>query len=376
MTVTESLMKIFVVDDDPAARLLAKSEIVDLQADVREFADGESCLAAIAEAPDILVLDVEMPGADGIAVCRAIRDNGNAGAQIIFASVHDDLETRLAAYDAGGNDYIVKPYAPSELARKIRVASRVVESARAAGGQAQIAQKAAFTAMSSMAEMGVTQDFFRLSFGCQTADELGRAICRALEQYGLEVLVELRDETMNHCFSSRGPCSALEISLLGHARALERIFQFRDRLAINYSHTTLLVHNLPLGNPDLVGRLRDHLVVLTEGAEARFSAMANEARRLAQAAEVISAVADLTATLEEIEGHQEDHRIQMLVIANEQLTSLTRSFVHLGLSEMQEEALAALTQAGINEISHSQDFSIAVSRRLREVATRLRAVAL
>ena len=73
MTVTESLMKIFVVDDDPAARMLAKSEIVDLQADVREFADGESCLAAIAEAPDILVLDIEMPGTDGIAVCRAIR---------------------------------------------------------------------------------------------------------------------------------------------------------------------------------------------------------------------------------------------------------------------------------------------------------------
>jgi len=56
----------------------------------------------------------------------------------------------------------------------------------------------------------------------------------------------------------------------------------------------LLVHNLPLSNPDLVGHLLDHLAVLAEGAEARFIAMANDARRLAQAAEVIAAVADLT----------------------------------------------------------------------------------
>ena len=376
MATTEGTMKVFVVDDDPSARMIAQFQIEHLDVDVREFADGDSCLAAIGEAPDIVILDVEMPGIDGIAVCRAIRADGNEGAQIIFASSHDDLETRLAAYDAGGNDYIVKPYAQEELARKIGIASRALQGARESKGQAQFAQQAAFTAMSSMAEMGVTQDFLRASFNCRTPDELGRAICAALEQYGLQGLVELRNGADSHCYSGHGKCTALESSLLGHARGLERIFQFHNRLAINYPHTTLLIPNLPLGDPDRVGRLRDHLAVLAEGAEARFIAMGSESQRLALAREIIAAVADLTGTLEEIERQQESHRTQVLLIANEQLESLTRSFVHLGLSQGQEEALAALIQHGIDRISNLQDYSIAMGQRLQEVTTRLKKLTL
>ena len=376
MAMTEQTMKVFVVDDDPSARMIAQFQIEHLDVDVREFADGASCLAALGEAPDIVILDVEMPGMDGIAVCRAIRAEGNTGAQIIFASSHDDLVTRLAAYDAGGNDYIVKPYAQEELARKIGIASRALQAARSAQGQAQFAQQAAFTAMSSMAEMGVTQDFLRASFNCQTPHELGRAICAALEQYGLQGLVELRNGGGSHCYSSRGPCTALEVSLLGHARGLERIFQFSDRMAINYPHTTLLVPNLPLDDADRVGRLRDHLAVLAEGAEARFLAMESESRQLALAQEIIAAVADLTATLEEIERQQEGHRMQVLLIANEQLQSLTQAFVHLGLTQGQEEALVDLIQHGINRISNLQDYSVSTGQRLKDVTARLKKLTL
>ncbi|MCX7167019.1 MAG: response regulator [Rhodocyclales bacterium] len=374
MTMTKQTLKVFVVDDDPSARMIALFQMEHLDVDVHEFPDGASCLAALGEAPDIVILDVEMPGTGGIDVCRAIRTEGNAGAQIIFVSARDDLETRLAAYDAGGNDYIVKPYAAEELGRKIGIATRAIQLACTANEQAQFAHQTAFTAMSSLAEMGVTQDFLRASFNCQTPDELGRAVCGALEQYGLQGLVELRDETNSHCVSSRGPCTALEISLLGHAQSLERIFQFRDRLAINYRHATLLISGLPLSDADRMGRFRDHLVMLAEGAEARFLSMQNEARRLAQAQEVIAAVADLTATLEEIERHQEDHRVQVLLIANDQLQSLTRAFVHLGLSQGQEEELVSLTQHGIDRISHLQDYSNSTSQRLREATTRLKRV--
>lgn len=372
---TEQALKVFVVDDDPSARMIATFQMENMDVDVSEFGDGAACLAALGEAPDIVVLDVEMPGMDGIAVCKAIRADGNAGAQIIFVSSHDDLETRLAAYDAGGNDYIVKPFAPEELARKIGLARRIAQDARTTSGQAQFAQKTAFTAMSSMAEMGVTQDFLRSSFNSRTPEELGRALCVALEQYGLQGLAELRDETRNLCLSSRGPCSALEVSLLGHARGLERIFQFRDRLAINYPRVTLLVSNLPLDDADRIGRLRDHLAVLAEGAEARFAGMQSEARRLAQATEVIAAVGELTATLEEIESHQQGHRVQILDIANDQLESVTRAFVHLGLSQRQEEDLVALTQQGIDRISRLQDVSNTTSQRLREVTARLKKIA-
>ena len=369
-------MRIFVVDDDPSARMIARFQIEPLAVEVREFADGASCLAALNAAPDIVILDVEMPGIDGISVCRAIRAElgaeAGSAAQIIFTSAHDDLETRLKAYDAGGNDYIVKPYDEEELARKVGVASRAVQSARAANGQAQFAQQAAFTAMSSMAEMGVTQDFFRASFNCRTAQELSQAICAALGRYGLEGLIELRDEEQQHDYSKHGACSELETSLLRHASGLERIFQFRDRLAINYPHLSLLISKLPLDDPEHMGRLRDHLAVLAEGAEARFVAMGHESRRLVQAEKIMAASEDLRATLAEIARHQEAHRAEVLCIANDQMELLTHAFVDLGLTARQEESLVALSQRGIDRIAQLQDYSIALSQRLQSVSDRLK----
>jgi CheY-like chemotaxis protein len=368
-------MKIFLVDDDPSARLIATFELERFAADLREFSDGETCVAALDADPDVVVLDIEMPGMDGIAVCRAIRAAGLADTQVLFVSSHDDLETRLAAYDAGGNDYIVKPYAAEELGRKLAVASRTRESAQAANGQAQFAQRTAFAAMSSMAEMGVTQDFLRASFACGEPAQLGAALCAALDGYGLRGLVELRDGTTSHCFSGHGDCTPLETSLLGHARGLERIFQFRDRMAINYAHVTLLIPNLPLEDPDRIGRLRDHLAVLAEGAEARFLAMLGETRRQAQAAIVLAAVADLTASLAHIEALQAEHRVSVLAIAHQQTEALSRAFVHLGLTQGQEELLMALTQDGIDRVSGLQDDAIAIGQRLRHVTERLKGIA-
>ncbi|MBV5333424.1 response regulator, partial [bacterium] len=78
--------------------------------------------------------------------------------------------------------------------------------------------------------------------------------------------MQLRVQGHSHSYSSQGKCSPLETSILDHAKGMERIFQFHDRLAINYPGITLLALALPLENPDQVGRLRDHLATLAEGA--------------------------------------------------------------------------------------------------------------
>jgi CheY-like chemotaxis protein len=369
---TDQTFRVFVVDDDAATRMMVAYQLQGTGLDVREFGGGQACLDACGDAPDIVLLDVEMPGMDGIAVCRALREAGHVEAQIVFVSSHDDLDTRLKAYDAGGNDYIVKPFHTEELLRKVEVAKGAIQARRAASGQAQYAQSAAFTAMTSMGEMGVVLEFLRASFACRDADELGAALCRALEQYGLQGMAELRDDGHGHCYSSRGRCTALETAILGHARGMERIFQFRDRMAINYPHATLLIPNLPLDDPDRIGRLRDHLAVLAEGAEARFVAMLGENRRLAQAQSILGAVNELTRTLDEIEQHQARHRAQVLQIAHEQLENLTRAFVHLGLTEVQEESLVTMTQEGIDRIAGLQDVGLAIGQRLREVTARLK----
>ncbi len=369
---SERPLTVFVVDDDPAARLIVNFELDDPAFRVVEFDHAEACLAAMAQGPDVLLLDVEMPGMNGIDLCRAIREAGHDHAQAIFISAHDDLDTRLAAYDAGGNDFMVKPYAPEELARKIKLAERALAAKDGLSSQASFAQQAAFTAMSSMGEMGVVLEFMRKSFDRPTPDALAEAVFEALGQYGLQGLLELHDGARRLCFSTQGVCSALEGSILGHARTLQRIFQFRDRLAINYPRFTLLVLNLPLDDPDRVGRLRDHLAILAEAGEARLAAMDSEIRQHAQAKGIGVAVAELTRALSEVETRQAGNRMHSLEATNAYLEELDKAFVHLGLSEGQEAAMVNMARSAMARIADQLGEDKSLGDQLRAITERLR----
>ena len=367
----EQGFKIFVVDDDPVSQMIAVDQLNDPRFEVKTFDSGLACIAAMDQAPDLILMDVEMPGQDGISVCRRIRDDGNTHVQVIFISSHDDLETRLAAYDAGGNDFIVKPFASEELAQKVRVAERFLQERQGLAQEAQFAQQAAFTAMSSMGEMGVVLQFLRASFSCPNPSQLANAVFEALGQYGLHGIVEIRDEGSGDCFSSNGTCTPLEMSILSHARGMDRIFQFRDRMAINYPRITLLVPNLPMDDPDRAGRLRDHLAIVVEGAETRLLAMESESQRLAQASGIVQAVGDLTHTLGEIEAQQGGNRLRALEVANAYLEEVERAFVHLGLTEAQEGELITLAREAIARFNQLQDDGKSLGDRLQQVTTSL-----
>jgi DNA-binding response OmpR family regulator len=370
----EHCFRIFVVEDDPVSQMIVVEQLDDPHFEVETFDSGEACLAAMDREPDLILMDVEMPGKNGILVCRSLREAGDSRVQVIFISSHDDLETRLAAFDAGGNDFIVKPFAPEELVKRVRVAERFLQERQGLAQQAQFAQQTAFTAMSSMGEMGVVLQFLRASFTCPSAAKLTSALFDALGQYGLQGMVETRDEAGRHCFSSGGVCTPLEASIVTHASGMDRIFQFRDRLAINYSRITLLVPNLPLDNPDFVGRLRDNLALIAEGAETRLLAMESENQRLAQASGIIQAVAEITRGLTEIEAQQNDNRLRALGLANAYLDDLEHAFVHLGLTDAQEAELIALAKRTIDGFRQLQDDGKSLGNKMLQVTAQLRSM--
>jgi len=120
------MARILVVDDDPAsARLVGKY----LQRDGHAACtarDGRAGLAAaLADPPDLILLDVMMPGLDGLAVCRRLRaERSTAELPIIFVSARGDLTDRVAGLDIGAVDYLVKPYEPADLLARVRAALR------------------------------------------------------------------------------------------------------------------------------------------------------------------------------------------------------------------------------------------------------------
>ena len=86
--------------------------------------DGGAALAAIEQSvPDVLVLDIGLPGLDGLAVCRRLRDKGLA-LPILLLTARDAVADRVAGLDAGADDYLVKPFATEELLARVRALLR------------------------------------------------------------------------------------------------------------------------------------------------------------------------------------------------------------------------------------------------------------
>ena len=368
----EQPLQITIVDDDTAARLTAAAALDAPEYALSECTDGPALLASVAcDLPDLILLDIEMPGIDGIETCRRLRAAGHESVQVMFISSHNDLETRLLAYEAGGSDYLVKPYEPAELARKTQAIRHQLLSRRELAAQASYAQQTAMTVMSSLAEMGVVLDFMRNSFACTTPDALAAKLLEALHQFNLDGMVELRSTTGRSCHSTQGPCTPLETGILEHAAKMERVFQFRNRLTINYPNVTLFAHPLPIDDADRVGRLRDHLAILVEGAEARLAAMDLLCRQTIQASGIGEAIAELSATLAEIDRQQAEHRLRASDIDEDYLRDLVTAFVHLGLSEDQETRLAEMAQHTHARLAALRDEGLDVSDRLREVARKL-----
>jgi two-component system response regulator MprA len=115
---------VLVVDDDaPILRMLQRTLAAEGYA-VETAADGGSALAAVERSvPDVLVLDVAMPGVDGLAVCRRLRGKGLA-VPILLLTARDAVADRVAGLDAGADDYLVKPFAAEELLARVRALHR------------------------------------------------------------------------------------------------------------------------------------------------------------------------------------------------------------------------------------------------------------
>jgi len=115
---------VLVVDDDAPIRRMLERTLAAEGYEVSSAADGGQALAAAeAAAPDLVVLDVALPGLDGLAVCRRLRRKGLA-APILLLTARDAVADRVSGLDAGADDYLVKPFAPEELAARLRALRR------------------------------------------------------------------------------------------------------------------------------------------------------------------------------------------------------------------------------------------------------------
>jgi len=116
-------MRVLVIDDEPQIRRALRAGLERSGCQVATAPDGEAGLdAAALHPPDVVILDLAMPRLDGLAVCRRLREW--SAVPIIVLSVREGEADKVAALDAGADDYVTKPFSLPELLARIRAVTR------------------------------------------------------------------------------------------------------------------------------------------------------------------------------------------------------------------------------------------------------------
>jgi two-component system response regulator MprA len=119
-------MKILVVDDERAVRESLRRALELEGYEIELAGDGNEALSTLGRdepQPDAVILDVLMPGVDGLEVCRRLRAAGNH-VPVLMLTARDEVENRVAGLDAGADDYVTKPFALEELLARVRALLR------------------------------------------------------------------------------------------------------------------------------------------------------------------------------------------------------------------------------------------------------------
>ena len=129
--------RVLVVDDDPSIAAALRRALLYEGYAVTVAADGVSALQrAQADSPDLVILDIMLPGIDGIEVCRRLRAEDDV--PVLMLTARDATEDRVLGLDIGADDYLVKPFAYEELLARVRALLRRKPARSAQIGRAHV----------------------------------------------------------------------------------------------------------------------------------------------------------------------------------------------------------------------------------------------
>lgn len=374
--------RILITDDDDMTLEMLEAALQDGY-EVTTAHDGEQALAlSEAQAFDLLLLDVEMPGIDGYEVCRQVKARPScADLPVIFLSARITLEERLRGYEVGGGDYLTKPFDVAELKAKIDLAVGIQARSRALNSQIDEAMNAVLSTANMYGEVGVVLELQRNLSACRDYNEMANAYFDALERSGFDGCLRLTGRNGTLSRTIRAECSGLERSLLDHIAASNgpSIQAIGDHTFFRYGQAILLVRQLPVSpsperfsadDIDRFARARDNIALMAEGLLSRLQALDIEGEKstFEQNQRLVTATRE---ALVDISAQQHANRLQMSEIFQRMNSEIEMSFINLGLTDVQEDQLSDTLRRHIGEALSVFDHSNQIEGHLNKIIGKL-----
>lgn len=233
------------------------------------------------------------------------------------------------------------------------------------------ASSTAMTAMSSMGEMGVLLQALQSFNNCKTPVDVAESIIASLANFNLTGSVQVRAFGEKIEAGSTGKSSPHDSAVFARLVDMGRIVHFHSRMIINYECVSLLVHDIPKDDIEKVGRIRDNLAILVEAADVRLTALFADADVQRQQALIVTALHEMSSVLTEVEIKQNNSLEASALATHHMRNNLEKLFVHLGLTQIQEEELLALIDASIIDISQAQAGQLDFQENLSQITRKL-----
>ncbi len=340
---------------------------------VESFAALETCQQRFAEAcADVIVLGSPLELQEALQWRDEVRASPRGALLPLWVWISDGSDA-AAALAAGFDGVLCAPQENRHHAFFDGVLMRVQHLQQL---QQQWRDNEQFVTwlLGNLDEYAVLIQFMRALNEAESFDSIAEALLRLLQGYHLTGELELRLPEGVLWRSSAEAVPERDKLILEQLRLLsDRIFEFRSRSVFNFEQLTLLVSDMPLDDPDRRGRLRDHLAVACEMAQARLRSLLGQRKLMSTQGGLSDVLREIEALTETSMQQLRTIRLQGLEQVRELRERLMVAFVPLGLSEEMEEMIAELidkrTQALLELYEQGSDVGA-----FERIATRLKAI--
>ncbi|MDH3325563.1 MAG: response regulator [Gammaproteobacteria bacterium] len=341
----ETSPTILVVDDEAEMREVHQLLLLDAGFQVVSAVNGKNAIEIIENKDkpiDIILSDVVMPEMDGYALCKYVKSQEDVSdTPFIFISSLDTLEEKIKGLECGADEYVTKPLQVQELSFKIRNLIELQSRNKNLKKEVMDSQSAAMEIMNFYGDLGQILEFYKVSIGANSFEELARLLFDVTGGYGLSCSIQfhLPDEVLS--FGDKGEISPLEANVMTLARKKDRVLSIGARLVINYQAFTLLIKNMPVDNVERTGTLRDSLGVLCNAVEARLNSLLTE-KNDAKKTEITEAVQEVLEQTKMTFADIERRSIKAIEGLAEEIET---AFFSLDLREEQENHIREIVKS-------------------------------
>ncbi|NVJ59918.1 MAG: response regulator [Gammaproteobacteria bacterium] len=330
--------KVLVVDDDPMIRMAHERMLSD-NFEVSSVDSGRQVLETFEQhKPDVILLDVNLPDLSGFEVCQRLHEKGLLKhTAVIFVSGHTDLETRITAFNSGGDDFIGKPLDPVELLSKMEVLNSRKRKVSKISQDLKEAQEAVMTVLSTSSELGRVMQFVEHSFSLHSIEKLINSAFELLNSFGLKSACMTEVNMEKSFFSSGGVIKPIEQELLELLRTKGRFYDFNARTQTNYSHVSLLIKNMPLGEPEKYGRIKDLIPAIMGCLNSRLTQIEAQKTLIKQSKDLVYSFDVIQATMRTLTSSLGGNQQKATDRLHKMVYELQVFIQKLGLEEDQED---------------------------------------